>query len=276
MRKQDQVVVNLKGGLGNQLFQFAFGVNLAVEKNISITFSSRWFNYQNFRKPLISTLLGIELDSPLQISSEDTRLKIVNSHHSKFSETNEVISQTEMHFNDEYITKKNCIFDGYWQSEKYFSQNSSVVRNFLQEKLQLKKSTERNLIMHARRGDYLNENLSKVHGILDLKYYEKAYNLFGHNSKKNTLITENANELESEFKDFLKSNYFEVISHQTEVDDLRLFSTATIIAIANSTFSWWGAYLSEADVVAPRKWFSEKELRSKNVCDVFPEKWTLL
>ena len=270
------IEVALKGGLGNQLFQFAFGLNSAIENGSFLKLNTEWFQSQKFRQPLIGSLLGVELNVPLEAIVHKSTLDLLPVVFTKHKKSVGTISQSEMHYNPKYLSEKNCKFDGYWQSEKYFSENASQIRTFIYERMNLGPKATSRLIVHVRRGDYLKKETMKVHGLLTREYYERAIGFLSFDQDERFLVIENADQLEPAMREFTQKNSFQIIDQQSELEDLRLISTASHVVIANSTFSWWGAYLSEAEVVSPRNWFSTEELRVQNICDVYPKDWVLL
>lgn len=273
---EDLIEVTLKGGLGNQLFQFAFGLNSAIENGISLKLNSEWFLSQRFRQPLIGSLLGVALNVSLQVQEIDGNLELLPLSTRRHKKTSRVISQVEMHYNSMYLTEKNCTLDGYWQSERYFLENAPQIRNFVSERMNIGPKEESRLVVHVRRGDYLKKDTMRVHGILDKDYYHRALRLLNHDYNERILVIEDADQLEPPMLELVKQYSFQIVQKQSELEDLRLIASASHIVIANSTFSWWGAYLSNAEVICPRNWFSPEELRVQNICDVYPNGWVFL
>lgn len=272
----DLTEVTLKGGLGNQLFQFAFGLNSAIENGTSLKLNSEWFLSQKFRQPLIGSLLGVALNVPLEVQEGLGSLDLLPSATRRYKKTPRVSSQVEMQYNPRYMSEKNCTLDGYWQSERYFLENAPQIRNFISERMNLGPKVASRLVVHVRRGDYLKKETMRVHGLLDKDYYHRALKLLKNEHNERILVIEDADQLEPPMKEFAKQYSFQIAQKQSELEDLRLIATASHVVIANSTFSWWGAYLSNADVICPRNWFSPEELRVQNICDVYPNGWVLL
>jgi hypothetical protein len=272
----DLIEITLKGGLGNQLFQFAFGINKAINDEIPVRFRDDWFKSQHFRQPIIGELLRVDLNVPLEIKRQGTSLSINPTSKTRFKDIRGTIVQECMHFSAKYAKEKNCIFDGYWQSEKYFYENATLIKSFIREQMDICSQPKQGLIIHVRRGDYLKPENIKVHGLLGREYYEKALKLIDRKYSDRIMVIEDASQLEDSMKDFAKQYSFQINEKQSELEDLNTFSNAESIVIGNSTFSWWGAYLSDADVISPRNWFSSEELRVQNTCDLYPQKWITL
>jgi hypothetical protein len=177
--------------------------------------------------------------------------------------------------------------DGYWQSDLYFKD----IRNILLSELQpiakpgkenqalLEKMEEENSVaLHIRRGDYLSNPLAaKHHGVCPLHYYQEAIQI---------IVSKVQNPHFYVFSDDLewaKKNLdlqFPVIfvgnnKGDQAFQDLRLISNCKHQIIANSSFSWWGAWLNlnpDRIVIAPKKWF----LVDKDTSTLFPSDWLII
>jgi len=181
----------------------------------------------------------------------------------------------------------NLAVEGYFQSEKYFINNENIIRDtftlpeylesFLQSKYSLLLGLDNTVSVHIRRGDYLT-NFKGCFEILDKEYYEKAFAYFDPNSVF-VFFAENLEDFE-----FCK-NTFQlkkcIYIHEEEVLDLFLMSKMKNNIIANSSFSWWGAWLNQNQnkkVVAPQKWFGKENETFKNsdeiTIDLIPKNWT--
>ncbi|MCK4744844.1 alpha-1,2-fucosyltransferase, partial [Candidatus Parcubacteria bacterium] len=176
----------------------------------------------------------------------------------------------------------NIYLDGYWQSEKYFKNiENSIRKEFtLKNDLQLKakkllrkiKNTE-SISIHIRRNDYISHKpANQYHGVCHLSYYKKAINVI---IKK---IDDPHFFVFSDDIDWCKKNLkikFPTIfvEGNKDYEDLILMSKCKHNIIANSTFSWWGAWLNNNPnkiVIAPKKWFRKKSINTK---DLIPKTW---
>jgi len=166
---------------------------------------------------------------------------------------------------------------GYFQSHKYFSKFRDKILKDLN--IQSLKSQVRKkygdfsdfVSIHVRRGDYLE--LSAYHHNLEIDYYKKAVKCFSEDTK--FLIFSNDLEWCKENFNFLKSAKFSQVEEDWE--DIVLMSTCRDNIIANSSFSWWGAWLNENNdkkVIAPKKWFGPL-YSHKSTEDLFPETWII-
>jgi hypothetical protein len=134
--------------------------------------------------------------------------------------------------------------------------------------------------MHIRRGDFLSNKKSReYHGILGFDYYSRALSLLDSKTQEIQIISDDFEEIEGLINE-LESVFgkrFEIRSDlKHEMESLQLMAGSKQLIMANSSFSWWGAFLSNADrIIAPRNYFSKTTLRGLNVCDLYPEGWTL-
>jgi hypothetical protein len=267
----------IKGGIGNQLFQVATGINYSVKYDVPIKLDTSWYSRTShlnlhvhdfdietdvFCQWWINPISGLLESQILNKISSNQELRIVE----------ESMTYTPLNF-----ARNGATFDGFWQSERYFLEIKPQIIELLRRKLG-KSSEPGRSALHIRRGDFLKSPYRDVHNILDVTYYNRALESFHNFGDINwTGVIEKESDLELEMKDLLKSKNAILQSGKSILEDLSFLSTCERIVIANSTFSWWGAYLSGSDnVVAPRKWFTDEYLRINNLCDLFPDKWRLV
>ena len=176
--------------------------------------------------------------------------------------------------------------DGYWQSEKYFKGAVEAIRRELivQKELEGKnleiagmiKEVAQPVSIHIRRGDYVSDKkTNQVHGLCSLDYYESAINRLTEtfSSPHFFVFSDDQNWVKENLKLNLPATYVDHNDAATNFEDLRLMSLCKHNIIANSSFSWWGAWLnadSEKVVIAPSKWFADNNMNSQDVC---PEVW---
>lgn len=282
------ITINLMGGTGNQLFQYALGRSL--EQNDAIQFATSHFTGDPARMYMLDQL---GLDDLLVVPRGDER----------------VIHEGPMPFKPEILEVKNCVLNGYWQTEKYFLRVQDRVRReifsapgfFMGEKTiavadKIKRAPN-SAFLHVRRSDNLSKRALMYHGMLDGVYYrdgvayirERAPNaqFFVFSDDPDWCVRQD------EFKGMT------VVSHNPmsgttdengvitrkeggrEVEDLYLMSLCRHAVVANSTFSWWGAWLNplqgSADriVTAPKKWFLPTS-NTPDPRDIFPSSWIQL
>jgi len=180
-------------------------------------------------------------------------------------------------------TSKYTYLDGYWQSENYFKNyRNDILKLFQFPKLNTEyNNIEQNISktnsvsVHFRRGDYsTNKYIKSVHGICSFEYYKKAIN-FVYRKQKNIKLF-----LFSDDVNWVKNNFhtkfeFEIVKTKSAIDDMQLMSLCKHNIIANSSFSWWGAWLNQNAtkiVIAPKKWFADTE-KNKQTKDLIPKDW---
>ncbi|MDP3388280.1 MAG: alpha-1,2-fucosyltransferase [Eubacteriales bacterium] len=282
-------IVKVTGGLGNQMFQYAFYKSLKnKDSNVKLDISVfKSYNAHNGYE--LNRVFGIEEDFS---SLEDVeRLGDCKTHFlSKvrrriFGLKNSHYIQKKFEYDPEVFKFDNIYLDGYWQSEKFFEDiKDDVIRDFafveeLSEKnIEIKTiaESENSISIHIRRGDYVTDTkANKVHGnICDLDYYEKAINfLIGKINSPIFIVFSDDIEWA---KSNLKLNNCHFVSWNKgnhSYNDMRLMSYCKHNIIANSSFSWWGAYLNKNPnkiVVAPNKWFNDTSL---NTINLIPNNW---
>ncbi len=244
----------IQGGLGNQLFQYAYGralLELGNEVEFDISFFDTNTKYTK-REFLLDKFL---------IDPRFTFTKI--PHKQKFF--TRLLNKIDIDRQVRYIkidpSCDNFFADGYYASEKYFSH----IRNSIIQDLTLKSKSEKYkeweskiiaaktpLMVHARRTDHI---LNKTFTRIEEEYYEKALPFFD-NDCEIFGFSDNAEWLQNALK-----RPVTMVSGQgfTDYEELMLMSLGKNFIIANSTYSWWGAWLSQQEnkkIVALKKWFS--------------------
>lgn len=262
------ITIEIMGGLGNQLFQIFALLSHGIKSNHKIYFENIGSNNPD-RTRYWNTFLK-EL-SPLL--KEVTPLPILR--------------EPNFNYNEIPNIKESFKLYGYFQSYKYFVDYETMIY----EKIQLKKEKEKVKInggdkvsLHFRIGDY--KGLPDYHPILNINYYIKAIEtliketkkedwilLYFYEQQDDKLVKENIEIIKLKFNNLT----FEPIDHKyKDYEQLLIMSQCEHNIIANSTFSWWGAYLNENQnkkVYYPSIWFGSK-LRDKNTKDMFPKNWS--
>lgn len=250
------ITVNLVGGLGNTLFQYAYARALSLKYDVKIRDDCKQYGCSlgrfNITVPFISSLVG------------------------------RGISEEVFTYNPKQEIEDPCVLFGYWQSEKNFIGVESVLRSELTLKgapseyaqaLSAQLEKEQSVAIHIRRGDYLTW-AREVHGVLPIDYYLRAAEyLLGY--KKDLKFYVFSDDPEWSQNNF-SFPYVKTVAHSSPHEDLWIMSKCKHFIIANSSFSWWGAWLSdykEKIVVAPKQWFAQGNENSK---DIVPERWIRL
>ena len=293
------VVVQLLGGLGNQMFQYAFGLHLAIKNDSVIKIDTSFLDnpviIKNFTKRKYG--LGIFNISSEILYTED--FPAYSSKHSIKSIPHRIMhvakvlfkgfkycKEKKFEFDEAFLLKKgNLYLDGYWQSFKYFEDIKSVISSEFTFKVDLdisllsiveKIKNTNSICLHIRRKDYL---LDKLLTVDNLDYI---------NSGIKKMIESLDNPCFYIFSDDItwceqniKLKYpIEFVSKYTlqfgGETDLQLMIECKHFIIANSSFSWWAAWLSKNEnkiVIAPQKWFENSKINSK---DLIPSNWISL
>ncbi len=265
------ITVHIKGGLGNQLFQYAYGRALMAKGRDVM------FDISYFKRDLGYTKRSFRLE--VFHLPKDVRFEERGSKQSLLVRLlNKLDGDRRIRFVPSNKEKKRGVADGDYLSEKYFSEiRESLLYEltlrdeaplFLGYKKRIQESSN-SLIVHARRTDYLQ---STGFTILDKEYYQKARGLFP--QKVEIFCFSDDPEW---VKDLFPNEKVVVVSVQglTDAEELVLMSYGKNFIIANSTFSWWGAWLSQAKnkvVIAPKKWFTNKSWHKANK-DIIPTEW---
>lgn len=178
---------------------------------------------------------------------------------------------------------------GYWQSEKYFKQIGDQLRTELtrpepvdETNRQLMEETAAcdSVSLHIRRGDYVsNAKTSKVHGTCSLEYYRNAASHIAEKTGSEPTFFVFSDDPEWTKQNLKLPFPMKFVTHNPIEDpwlDLQLMTSCDHHVIANSSFSWWGAWLNDKSqkiVVAPERWFADP---GKNDHDIVPDSWTRL
>jgi hypothetical protein len=283
------IVVNIMGGLGNQLFQYAFGRALAIKNNCQLKLDISSYNNDPLRDynlrafSICENLANVHECNLLKggnLSFFQKLMKEITSRNTYYVEKN-------FRYNHELTKITNPAYIlGYWQSEKYFKEIEDIIRNEFtivtppskQNRELINKIINENAIsIHVRRGDYVNDkHTNQVHGVCSLSYYYEAIELM--NSKNsNPVFYIFSDDIEWAKKNLLfkKEKIFIDFNDKSNYEDMRLMSNCKHHIIANSSFSWWGAWLNNSKskiVIAPKIWFNNSDWNNQTT-DLIPPEW---
>ncbi len=289
------IIVRLKGGLGNQLFQYACGRALAHHHCTSLMLDTTWFAHPKFHYSLdrfnISATVASDLDIAIATRAPNNLRGIIDS----------MLQRMKPYYKRRYVHERALDYDpnilrvskeaylhGYWESPKYFSNIADILRNELtlveaMDSINCEYSQRiqncNSVSVHIRRGDYLEVKYLKMFGVLSIEYYQRAVHFLAARIDKPHFF------IFSDDIDWCRDNIrldheYEFVSHNStnaEHMDLVLISLCLHHIIANSTFSWWGAWLSNRSkrkiVIAPQKYGVDPRL---NRPGFYPEDWIML
>jgi len=282
------IVVELVGGLGNQLFQYAAGRALAARLGVPLALDRRWFAGGASRGYALDcfAITAGDADPALLPMREG---KILGRLLSRLGGKLAIHREAGLAF-DPAVTRlpDNSYLRGNFPSERYFADQEVLIRReftFAGEPdapnaALLDEIAKTNAVsLHIRRGDYVaNPKIAKVHGTVDLGFYTRAMAWIAERVSDPTVF------VFSDDPAWARTNL--ALTHPTRIVDLngpeqpaadmRLMAACRHHILANSTFSWWGAWLNPSPqkiVVAPEPWFRDPALDSR---DIVPKRWVKL
>jgi len=295
---KSMIVSEVLSGLGNQMFQYAAARALALEKNTSLKLDRTWFDLDIEKQ----TPRNYGLDSFMlqaDFISESERKFFLNPYTGGFLNRialkwnslqpyykQRVYKEPHFHFDEHFFNAtSNTYLIGYWQSEKYFSSYAQQIRNDFSFKNPLigqndywsKLIQSNNAIsLHVRRSDMVNNpEVVKTHGSCGLDYYTAAADKIveGLENPVFFIFSDEPDWCKANLKLEHPTHYIDNNVGDTAYCDLQLMSLCRHHVIANSSFSWWGAWLnprSDKKVIAPKRWFADN---SKDTRDIIPAEW---
>lgn len=285
------IISRIVGGLGNQMFCYAAGKALASHLNVSLqldTYSYHQYKLHQYALNYFDIGTKIANQKEYAVINPHSYFKKILAYLSPSKQKLSLYQEKNLTYDDQVSKLPDQTYlSGYWQSEKYFLNIEKDLRR------DFKFKTDANQIntdfitriqscnaisVHIRRGDYIsNANANAVHGTCDLNYYQSAAALLQSKlDQKNLTYFVFSDDPEWVQHHLKLDGHMIFVSHNNgsqNHEDLRLMSACQHHIIANSTFSWWGAWLNsskEKIVIAPKQWFKDK---SYNCRDLIPESW---
>lgn len=286
-----EITTYLCGGLGNQMFQYAAGRALALRCRSELLLNIAWYSApqigatpRRFGLEVFPAICGRQVLYPWP-RPEGLWSRLLRR--ARFKLPCAVRGYVpEPSFN--YwpgITRVQAPAQlvGFWQTERYFAHHAAQIRadfsfpefphdagRALGEKI----AAENNAIsVHVRMGDYVNSQASAMHNVVTPRYYERAfqffYNMYG---TCKIFVFSDEPEKASSFLDAHGHDLTIVDMKSGAHHDMHLMSLCTHHIIANSSFSWWGAWLGKKEgvTIAPARWFSDSQVNTEDVC---PPAW---
>lgn len=283
------IVARLSGGLGNQFFQYAAARRLANVHKAELLLESSWFGencsrttargYELFRYPIAARLMTKQ-DVRWPSSYTGKILKRL-----PLPRRLRLYRETDFRFDPAVLRLPDQVFlDGYWQSQGYFSDVAEMIRAELTPTISMGAADgltaemilgTNSIAVHVRRGDYVTlSTAARTHGTCSLDYYREAIRVVSAKTESPSFF------VFSDEPDWCRSNLridgpTQYVTHNTAdaaFQDLRLMSMCRHQIIANSSFSWWGAWLNvnrTKIVIAPKRWF----LTFRDSSDLIPDAW---
>ena len=282
------IIVNIIGGLGNQMFQYAYAKALQqrgyeVKIDISAFESYKLHGGYQLDKYNIDLLVSTKKEND-KYYKNNIISKILIKLDLDFSKR---IKEKSLLFDSDLLSvEDDSYIEGYFQGEKYFKDIREVILKQFTIKQEVSdytkkienqiKNSQSSCSLHVRRGDFANSTNISLHGICGVEYYKNAmqfleakvehlkYFIFSDDIEwvKENLVIENA-------------NYIDTKERRIPHEDIYLMSLCKHNIIANSSFSWWGAWLNKNEekiVIAPKRWFADDKLE-KQSADIVCESW---
>lgn len=291
------IIVKIMAGLGNQMFQYATARALALHRNTDLYLDiSSYMDMADVDTPrsyeldvynINASIANDELLSSV-LPTEAVRTKYVDRW-KEIVGRGSIWTYLEKHhgYNPELLnTPKNVYISGWWQCPKYFQDiRSQLLKEFEPVNAPNEKNTDyiqkalscNSISLHVRRGDYVsNKNAFSHHGLAPIEYYTLAIEHF-----KST-VDSPVFFVFSDDLDWCKNNlplpegsiYVDGNGGASAYEDIRIMRSCKHAVIANSSFSWWGAWLNNNPskvVIAPRVWLQNEEANAQ--IDIVPEEW---
>ena len=279
-------IVKLCGGLGNQMFQYAFGQELEYRFGCEVLYDDYWFtlvkNHQlaGNNKASHFTVRNYELNLFPIIPKLADRQTVMTYFNADKPQTQDDINKKMMNDTNPFVVNPKMFedteiayYNGYFQTPKYFENvKEKIKKEFtlpeipkndkINNKLLKEIQKHNSVFIHIRRGDYINLGLE-----LELTYYQKAIDYMQthlKNPKFYVFGTDCEDWIKKEFK--IKPKFKFIGNHNVkngeDWKDLKLMQECKHAILANSAFGWWAAYLSDYEgkiVIAPTPWIENED-----------------
>lgn len=288
------IFLTLYGGLGNQLFQYAFAYHLAKLSNTRIiinhdieNYKSRWgrdFALQHFSIPSLRT---VRHKASLPVRA----LRKLRAAAGIPKKQPQHVVEQGLEFHPELLApyRGNVFVDGHWQDERYFAAVAADIRAIFRVSIPPSAANARLLetiqsvnavSLHVRRGDYLKPAAHAVHGVCDAAYYKAAVELVASKtiSPHFFVFSDDIAWARENLALHPAMHFVDINDEAAAYEDLRLMYSCKHHITANSSFSWWGAWLNpRADkiVVAPKQWKADP-VANHAQRDIVPASWIKL
>ncbi len=286
------IVIRLLGGLGNQLFQYATGRRLANLHGVELVIDDYWYSHT----PTVDTPRTYEL------SNYPIKARLAGPYESLWCRLQggritrripflprrwKTCRENGFGFQPDVLQLPDGVYlDGYWQSYRYFEDISNILREELNPydamdegdiDIAKKMESSQSVSIHVRRGDYVTNPAAIQHGVCGLDYYKNATKyVIDHLSRAHFFVF--SDDIEWSRKNLSLPGDVTYVDHNTlstAHQDLRLMSLCKHHIMANSSFSWWGAWLNPDEqkmVVCPKQWFTD----SRDTSHLTPPEWIRL
>lgn len=280
---QAPIISRLHGGLGNQMFQYAAGRAIALRSGRELALDLRYFDGDvpfGFGLPHFAACFrpATKRELPPSKNTNPPGYAIWRGLRLR----PRLVRETGLGFNPDVASLSEAVYlHGYWQSEKYFLDCARQIRSELTvasppvaanarlcERIRMTPAVS----LHVRRGDYAsNPAITAAHGLCSPDYYARAIRHIADNTDEEPVIyvfSDDPDWAETNLRFAHETMVVRGNTSQTSYEDLRLMSACRHHITANSSFSWWGAWLNPSQdkiVVAPKNWFADPRMNNPDI-----------
>ncbi len=280
------IISKISSGLGNQLFQYSIGRQLSLLKNAPLKLDISFFETQNLRNYRLDNYNiegGVATEEEILSFTNIYRERSLKAFIKRKIQNSAAKHKKPLFYEKEWWNYEpsllkagpNVYIRGYWQHYKYFENlNPSIF-----SELKLKESLEADIInlvaeinnntssisVHIRRGDYVSNSANHLMNILPKEYYLKGFSFLKRKIKNPVFyfFSDDLNWVKDNFKMDAPSIFVDAQKDYLELD---IMSKCSHNIIANSTFSWWAAFLNQNPkkiVVSPKHWVANLEINKR-------------
>ncbi|MDA9334062.1 alpha-1,2-fucosyltransferase [Actinomycetota bacterium] len=282
------ITVRLQGGLGNQLFIYATGYELSQKLDCPLYIDITWFRNHADRELGLNSFAHDAIytsANPFVRRAENRIYRVVPR---LLSKSSNVFVESKMEYEPEVSRLPiGSTLRGYYQSWKYFRESATKIREqihgllkpteWYQTRCVEFQDQENWIAVHVRRGDYLNAGTRDVHGLTGFAYYRNAIERIDSqfdNQMPLKVFSDDHSAARMLFRgNGRKIEFVQEPLGSKPIESMLLMSLGSGIVAANSSFSWWAAWLGEKNtrpVIVPIPWFRTKQI---NQLDLFLRNW---
>ncbi|MGB9176273.1 MAG: alpha-1,2-fucosyltransferase [Methanoregula sp.] len=289
------IITQLIGGLGNQMFQYALGRRLSCMHNVPLKLDITGFKDYSLRTYRLNHF-ALHADFASDKDIDDVKfhnrtgiLRTLDSlagHLQPYYRRN-VYKEPHFQYDPNILKCKPDVYlEGYWQTEKYFSHIADAIRRDFtiaenpdprnREMADIIRDCEA-VSLHVRRGDYVSNPVTNAyHGTCREDYYRQAIRIIEKQveNPRFFLFSDDPSWVSEHMDTGHPTTYMDINGPEKDYEDMRLLSLCRHHIIANSSFSWWGAWLCSNPgkmVIAPQRWFTKRDINTR---DITPQEWT--
>ena len=289
------IVVKLQGGLGNQLFQYAFGRFLATRLRKQLVLDLDFLLDRTPKDNFVYRNFDLDLFDLDHYSILNEKLNNLFHKSGLFQRSPVFFKEKSFNFHDytSILKAKKIYLDGYWQSFKYFKEieiklreelNFKIPLNEEQKKMQNEILLSKSICINFRRTDFVTiKTAINTHGIPTMDYYKNAINHIVNHIGDDVHLYVFSDDIEWCEQNFSSNFPTFFVGHEQYKGErfsayLQLMKSCKHFIIPNSTFGWWAAWLGDYKnkvVITPKNWFADKTLQSQTQ-DLRPDSWICL